>query len=392
MDIHFDAIQDIFPPNPNPVNKGIPGQTNRWFCPDCRKTLDERNFFKTNRVDKFSNGLLPKCKNCVTLKIDDTDPSTFLAMLKEIDVPYIPSEWRGLLSKKEAKAGSILGKYVSKVRLNQYKKYRWNDTIKLVKDEEEALISALKNDNISQTEAEQQFADLTDLKAVAPSAPMGAMVTGGNENIAALYGLTPETSKYGLTQEEINELKKTWGPDYTEEEYYSMENFFSEMKQAYVINDPIALSNAMMICKMRAKVNKFLDIDDVESMSKTSRQLDVFIRSSNLAPQQQKDRSSSTFSISQLAFLIEKEGGFIPKYYQEKPEDEIDNLLLEMQKYTERLIRGEPQIEDLVKNQADLLKRYELPEENVDLDDAFAELEEEMMGGELDGLSDTEEE
>lgn len=338
MDIHFDAIQDIFSPNLTPVSKG----QGKWFCPDCRKSLDERMFFKSGRLDKFPNGILPKCKNCTTLRVDDTEPTSFLAILKEIDVPYIPSEWRSLLSKKDARAGSILGKYVSKMKLNQFKKYRWEDSKKLVKDEEEALLSALKNENVSQTDAEQQLADLTSLKAIAPTAPMGAMVTGGNQNIATLYGLTPETSKYGLTQEEITELKVTWGPDYLEEEYYQMELLFGEMKQAYVINDPVAVRIAKMICKMTAKMNKFLDIDDVESATKMSRQLDLFIKTSNLAPQQQKDRSSSTYSISQLAFFIEKEGGFVPTYYQDKPEDEIDNLLLEMQRYTERLIRGEP--------------------------------------------------
>jgi len=387
MDIHFDAIQDIFSPNLTPVSKG----QGKWFCPDCRKSLDERMFFKTSRLDKFPNGLLPKCKNCTTLRVDDTEPGSFLGILKEIDVPYIPSEWRSLLQKKDARAGSILGKYVSKMKLNQFKKYKWEDTKNLVKDEEETLLSALRNENVSQTDAEQQLADLTNLKAVAPQIPMGAMVTGG-QNIAALYGLTPETSKYGLSQEEINDLRKTWGPDYLEEEYYQMEQLFIDMKQSYVINDPIAVNNAKMICKMTAKMNKFLDIDDVESASKISRQLDLFIKTSNLAPQQQKDRSSSTFSISQLAFLIEKEGGFVPTYYQDKPEDEIDNMLIEMQKYTERLIRGEPAIEDLVRNQADLLKKYELPEENADLDDMFAELEEEMMGGGVDGIPDGEDE
>jgi len=58
------------------------------------------------------------------------------------------------------------------------------------------------------------------------------------------------------------------------------------MKTAYIIQDPIALSNAKMICKMTVKINKFLDIDDVESASKLSRQLDLFIKSANLAPVQ----------------------------------------------------------------------------------------------------------
>lgn len=34
---------------------------------------------------------------------------------------------------------------------------------------------------------------------------------------AVMYGLTPETSKFGLTQQEIDDLKLTWGEDYTED-------------------------------------------------------------------------------------------------------------------------------------------------------------------------------
>jgi len=58
------------------------------------------------------------------------------------------------------------------------------------------------------------------------------------------------------------------------------------MREAYVIQDPIAVSNARMICKMTVKMNKFLDIDDVESASKIARQLDLFVKSANLAPVQ----------------------------------------------------------------------------------------------------------
>jgi hypothetical protein len=43
---------------------------------------------------------------------------TFLPILKELDRPYIPSEWRGLLDKKGPKTATILGKYVSKMYLS----------------------------------------------------------------------------------------------------------------------------------------------------------------------------------------------------------------------------------------------------------------------------------
>jgi hypothetical protein len=39
----------------------------------------------------------------------------------------------------------------------------------------------------------------------------------------SVYGLTPDTSKYNLTQEEIDKLKLTWGEDYAEADFLSLE-------------------------------------------------------------------------------------------------------------------------------------------------------------------------
>jgi len=132
MKINYGAIQDIYQAQPNPIQKG-PG---KYFCLTCKKTLDEKQYFRTGRLDKYPAGILPHCKTCITMGVDDTDPSTFLSILKEIDVPYIPTEWRALLVKKDPRASSILGKYVSKMHLNQFKKYHWADTEALVAQEE----------------------------------------------------------------------------------------------------------------------------------------------------------------------------------------------------------------------------------------------------------------
>lgn len=196
---------------------------------------------------------------------------------------------------------------------------------------------------------------------------------------AQLYGLTPETSKYNLTQKEIDDLKQMWGEDYTEDQYLQLEQFLNDMREAYIIQDPIAVSNAKMIAKMTIKLNKYLDIDDVESASKLSRQLDTFIKSANLAPVQQKDRQQTTFAISQLSFLVEREGGFIPEFYIGDPNDKIDQILRDMQEYTEYLVRGESNISEMVENTAAILAQEALPEAVEDFDD-FASLERELLG------------
>ena len=374
MAINYAAVQDIYQPQLTPGPKG----NTKFFCLGCKKTLDEKNFFKTNRTDKFINGILPYCKTCVTMGVDDTDESTFLPILKEIDIPYIPTEWRALVIKKTPKSPSILGKYVSKMRLNQFKKYRWKDTEALVERETNNILMALRQESETESEAEEKLQEMLSMSDIAKP-QMGAMTSGGESNVqaAALYGLTPETSKYKLTQDEINELKVNWGPDYSEDEYLQLEQLFTDMKEAYILQDPIALSNSKMICKMTMKMNKFLDIDDIESASKISRQLDLFIKSANLAPVQQKDRQQTTFAISQLAYLIEKEGGFIPTYYDDVG-DEIDQILEDMKQYTNYLVRGESNIAEMVENTEAILAQEQLPK--AEEDNNFEALEKELLG------------
>lgn len=372
MKIDFNNVQDLYRPGTTAIVKG----NGKCFCPTCKKTMDEKNFFKTRRLNKHPSGILPECKTCVAMKVDDADVATFLPILKEIDVPYIPAEWRKLVQKKPEGGASIVGKYVSAMRMNQHKKYSWADSEALCKQEYDGLLAAFRQESATESEAEAKVEAAQNLSAYA-GPQMRQMTTAPDPSV--MYGLTPETSKYNLTQQEIDDLKLTWGEDYTEDQFLQLEQLFNDMKEAYVIQDPIAISNAKMICKLTVKMNRFLDIDDVESSSKISRQLDTFIKTANLAPVQQKDRQQTTFAISQLAFLVEREGGFIPEFYIDEPNDKIDQILADMQAYTEHLVRGESNIAEMVEHTEEILAQDRLPDAVDDYDD-FARLEAELLG------------
>lgn len=372
MKIDYNSILDMYRPNTVAISKG----NSKFFCPTCHKTLDEKNFFKTRRTDKHPSGYLPECRTCITMKVDDTDVLTFLPILKEIDIPYKPSEWRKLLNKKPEGGASIIGKYTSLMRMNQYNKYRWADTENLVKEEHDSLVAAYRQEDITESEAQQRADADQSLEGVS-GVQMRTMTNSPPPSV--MFGLTPETSKYNLTQKEIDDYKVKWGEDYTEDQYLQLEQLFNDMCDAYLIQDPIAISNAKMICKLTIKMNRFIDIDDVESSSKISRQLDTFIKTANLAPVQQKDRQQTTFAISQLAFLVEREGGFIPEFYVEEPNDKIDQILADMQEYTEFLVRGETNIAEMVEHTEEILAQDKLPEAVEDYDD-FAALEAELLG------------
>jgi hypothetical protein len=66
------------------------------------------------------------------MHVDNWNPETYLWILQECDVPYIPDEWNKLMAsyakdKSKVSGMTILGRYLSKMKLNQWKKYRWND-------------------------------------------------------------------------------------------------------------------------------------------------------------------------------------------------------------------------------------------------------------------------
>jgi hypothetical protein len=67
------------------------------------------------------------------MHVDNWNPNTFLWILQEIDVPFVPDEWNDTLAKygkdrSKVTGTTILGRYLSKMKLKQYRDYRYKDT------------------------------------------------------------------------------------------------------------------------------------------------------------------------------------------------------------------------------------------------------------------------
>ena len=90
-------------------------------------------FYGSNNLEKYPNGKLDTCKKCITMHVDNFNPDTYMWILQECDVPYVPDEWHKLLEKyaydRDKLTGmTIRGRYLSKMKLKQHKDYRWKDT------------------------------------------------------------------------------------------------------------------------------------------------------------------------------------------------------------------------------------------------------------------------
>jgi hypothetical protein len=105
------------------------------YCIKCNRTKKPEDFYLSNNLEKYgaNEGHVDQCKACLTMHVDNWDPDTYLWILQELDVPYIPDEWNKLLAtygKDPTKLTgvSIVGRYLSKMKLKQYKDFRWKDT------------------------------------------------------------------------------------------------------------------------------------------------------------------------------------------------------------------------------------------------------------------------
>ena len=97
--------------------------TNGYYCEKCHRTMSEKEFYGSNNLTKYPNdGKLNRCKKCITMHVDNWNPETYLWILQECDVPWIPDEWNRLLENygcdpSKLTGLTILGRYLSKMKL-----------------------------------------------------------------------------------------------------------------------------------------------------------------------------------------------------------------------------------------------------------------------------------
>ena len=135
----------------------------KYYCEKCHRMLDEQQFYKSNNMEKYPDGgRLTQCRKCLTMHVDNFDPSTFLWILEELDVPYIEEEWVKLIDKycvdlSKVTGATIMGRYVAKMHLKQWRQYRWKDTDQLNREVREPIEQKMRERGMSEEEIEQQY-------------------------------------------------------------------------------------------------------------------------------------------------------------------------------------------------------------------------------------------
>ena len=368
-----------------------------YYCERCKKTKKGSEFYSSNNLEKYPNGgKLNQCKQCITMHVDNWNPETYLWILKEIDVPYIPEEWNKLLA-KFAKPGdqvtglSILGRYLSAMKLNQHKRYRWADTEELMR---------LANKKIEETMRQSGYSETQIAEAIAkghfemPEKPLAPADESGFSLEDSCFNNPHATSdeivkEMGLTEEDVVYLRLKWGKAYRPDEWVWLEQLYEEMMGSYDIQTAGHLDTLKLVCKTSLKANQLLDLGDVDGAQKMIKMYDGLMKSGKFTAAQNKaEQGEYVDSISELVAMCEKDG-FIPRYYTDGPQDKVDKVILDMQDYVRTLVLEEMHLGPLIEKALKTIEDEKLREAELDIDE---ETEEEAFERELFAPHDDTEE
>lgn len=345
-----------------------------YYCEKCKRTMGENEFYSSNNLEKYPNdGKLRQCKKCITMHVDNWNPDTYLWILQEIDVPYIPEEWNKLMmtyakDKSRVTGTTILGRYLSKMKLKQFKNYRWKDTEFLQEMAEKKLTETMRRSGYDE---QQIAAAVQEGKITIPEEPVFAPANYHTEDQQE-----EEVEELDLTDEDKTYLRLKWGKAYKPEEWVKLEQLYDEMMQSYDIQSAGHIDTLKLVCKTSLKCNQLIDFGDVEGFQKMSRVYDQLMKSGKFTAAQNKaDSGEFVDSISALVEICEKDG-FIPRYYTDSPNDRVDETLLDLKEYTHSLVTEEMNLGNLIENAVKEMAQQESKEEDEDVEDEILTLAE----------------
>lgn len=340
--------------------------------------MDAGNFYTKRNGEK-----LTICKKCLTMHVDNFQSDTYLWILEKLDIPYIPEEWNVLLNRAYARdpskitGMSVIGKYISKMKLNQWKDYSWADSEQLQKEGKERAELKAAEEEEKQKQKDAHLRTLFDAGIISESEYKTRISAAAqakdrlDEAIAKnAEQAVPQDSAYNeqnfLSEEDVDGLENElthddkiklaikWGRYYKPSEWVFLEKKYAEMKNSFDVHDSDTESTLILICKTYLKMNQAIDCGDIDSFQKLSRVYESTRKSAKFTAAQNKEEKAGFAScIGELVAFCEREQGRIPRFETTDSLDTIDTVIKDLKAYNKELIESDvslaQQIEDYLK-------------------------------------------
>lgn len=352
-----------------------------YYCKKCNRTHNAENFYKSNNLEKYPNGKLDMCKKCITMHVDNWDPDSYMWILQEADVPYVADEWNKLMLKyaqdrSKVTGTTIIGRYLGKMALKQFKDFRWKDTAFLQEEANRRIEETMKRQGYDAQDIANAINKATFEIPEKPleeptftGVPNDPYVASQQEDYFAQINGGDDDFADDLTEENKIYLRLKWGKAYKPEEWVRLEQLYEEMMASYDIQGAGHIDTLKLLCKTSLKANQLIDIGDVEGFQKMSKVYDSLMKSGKFTAAQNKAESGEFVdSIAELVELCEKEG-FIPRFYISQPNDKVDETLQDLKYYTHTLVTEEMNLGNLIESAVKEMAKQEAKEEDEDIDE-----------------------
>lgn len=317
-----------------------------YYCEKCKKTMNEKQFYTSNNREKYPNdGKLNLCKQCATMHIDNWDPQTYTWLLEEIDIPYVPDVWTTTLTKaldsgKKITGLTVVGKYISTMKLSQWKDYRWKDSAFLQEKKKREVEQAMLLNGYDRQAIDKALeTSILDLPERPPEPEKEEITLSQEIESQMISDLTEEDKIYLCTQ---------WGKTYRPDEWVRLEELYQQMLASYDIQSAGDLNTLKLACKASLKANQLLDIGDIESAQKATKMYESMMKAGKWTAAQTKIEDNEFIdSIGEIINICEK-NGYIERYYSPTPKDHIDRLIQDLRHYTMDLVQNETGLDVMV--------------------------------------------
>ena len=352
-----------------------------YYCQKCNRTMSAENFYKSNNLEKYPDGKFNICKKCMTMHVDNWNPDTYMWIIQEADVPYVADEWNKLMlkyaqDKSKVTGATIIGRYLGKMALKQYRDFRWKDTAFLQEEANRRIEETMKRQGYDAQDIANAINKATFEIPEKPleeptftGVPNNPYMASPQEDYFAQINGSDDDFADDLTEENKIYLRLKWGKAYKPEEWVRLEQLYEEMMASYDIQGAGHIDTLKLLCKTSLKANQLIDIGDVEGFQKMSKVYDSLMKSGKFTAAQNKAESGEFVdSIAELVELCEKEG-FIPRFYISQPNDKVDETLQDLKYYTHTLVTEEMNLGNLIESAVKEMAKQEAKEEDEDIDE-----------------------
>lgn len=357
-------------------------QTQR-YCSKCRKTMSITNFYSLKDGTRSE-----MCKCCETMHVNNFEPDTFMWLLEKYDVPYVPGEWNILRDRAyqrdpyKMNGMSVLGKYLSKMKLKQWKEFHYTDTEMLQEQEQEKArkygqpqeiteqkIAQMKEAYARGEISEAQYQTYVEQEEPKVLPPRGNPVTGNiypeNDNPFEKVDLPDPGAN--LTEEDKIYLATKWGRLYSAADWVSLEKTWEDYNKSFDLHNADLINGTKQLCKLELKGNQALDTGDLESYSKIARASDSLRKSLKFTEAQRKEAREEDFGCyGQLVAFAEKNNpeDFIRPIDLSIERDIVDKDIQNIKNYTKTLIEDDPAVFKMIEQY--IQKRENLARQEAD--------------------------